>query len=201
MRRLFERIRSMPNPAKAALSHIGQLSEPSPRAYRDQMFLGHYVLVFTLAYCADVIFQDIANWPSFWLAHAVDDAAFILFLVAFWSEVRTHSRRLCERCARSTPLDPQADVARWRPVLRLLHRDRAQKAFFAVLLAYLVRGALWGGGGYWNYADMTVISVLVAYLAAQHKHKRLRPWCPWCNWGKGGDEEVSPEVPDPALSK
>jgi hypothetical protein len=201
MRRLIERIRNLPNPAKAALNHIGQLPEPSPRAYRDQMFLGHYVLVCTLAYCADIIFEDIAGWPSFWLVHVISDAAFCLFLVAFWSEIRTHSRKLCERCARSTPLDPQAAVARWRPALRWLHRYRAQKIFVVLLLAVMTTNALWQEDGYRDYADMTVVFIFLVYVTMQHKHKRLQPWCPWCNWGKGGDKEVSPEVPDPALSK
>jgi hypothetical protein len=65
----------------------------------------------------------------------------------------------------------------------------------------MTTNALWQEDGYRDYADMTVVFIFLVYVTMQHKHKRLQPWCPWCNWGKGGDKEVSPEVPDPALSK
>lgn len=42
---------------------------------------------------------------------------------------------------------------------------------------------------------------VAAFFVAARKHSVLQPWCPWCDWGHGGDEEVSPEVPDPEMSK
>jgi hypothetical protein len=55
--------------------------------------------------------------------------------------------------------------------------------------------------GYRRYADIAVVLFIVFTWTVQGAHSILQPWCPWCDWGKGGDEEVLPEVPDPALSK
>lgn len=81
-----------------------------------------------------------------------------------------------------------------------MHQITNRKIVLVALLAVVFAPAFVpGNGGAGLYIAFTVF--IGALWIIVWRHSRLRPWCPWCNWGKGGDEEVSPEVPDPALSK
>jgi hypothetical protein len=200
MRRLIERLRSLPNPLKLLMGYFAGLPEPGPRDARVMMWLGHYRFAILVAYAAYDIWDDLAGQPPGW----PDDILRVLvlvFIAAWYSEMRWHGRRLCERCARLSPIDPQKAVRRWRPALRWVHMNRARNTALAVYAAVLLTEAAWNMDGYRPYADIAVISFITVTWAVAGVHSILQPWCPWCNWGRGGDEEVSPEVPDPALSK
>jgi len=92
-------------------------------------------------------------------------------------------------------------------------RGRARALATALLAAhrmtpYVLLGAVLSlglsafGEALWvRWANVAIVVAFILVWLSLHVHDRLRPWCPWCDWGKGGDEEVSPEVPDPALSK
>jgi len=125
-----------------------------------------------------------------------------LLLGSWLAGTAQHTRSLCGRCAASTPLDPQAAVRRWRPVLKIMHSRRA--ACLSVTVAGLLIGSAFLPGG--QTASPAIIMACSGIAGAtwlqiaSTRHQRLQPWCPWCHWDDGGDEEVTPEVPDPAMS-
>ena len=45
------------------------------------------------------------------------------------------------------------------------------------------------------------MEIALGFIISVWQHRKLQPWCPYCRWDEGGDEEVSPDVPDPAMSK
>lgn len=200
MRRPFCRLRNLPNPLKVLLDKIRQMPDPSPRGDRAMMLLGHYSTIAVVVFGAFSVADDIAGRPGGW-AQDVYNVLVLSFLAFWWSEIRWHAHRLCARCARQAPLDPQERVRRWRPALRWMHMERARNLSLAVMFAVITAESAWGMDGYRNYVDIGVIVFIAAMWVVGKQHSVLQPWCPWCNWGKGGDEEVSPEVPDPALSK
>jgi len=200
MRRLIERIRNLPNPLKALATALHGLPDPDPRGDRAMMFLGHYSVVVIAAYAVCDIWDDLAGQPGGW-PNALLSALVVIFIGAWYSEIRWHGRRLCERCAKLSPADPQRAVERWRPALRWTHMERARGAALGLYLVVIVLEAAWDMDGYRRYADIAVVLFIVLTWTVQCAHSLLQPWCPWCNWGHGGEEEVSPEVPDPALSK
>jgi hypothetical protein len=200
MRRLIERIRSLPNPGRLLMDKMHGMPDPSPRDDRTMMLLGHYGIFVLGAYAAYDIWDDLAGQPHGW-PRGVLSVFVVAFIACWYSEMRWHGRRLCERCARQSPIDPDRAVRRWRPALRWAHMERAHKACLAVYLALVMTELAWNMDGYRRYADIAVVSFIVFTWVIQRAHSALQPWCPWCDWGEGGDEEVFPEVPDPALSK
>lgn len=200
MRRLFYRLRNLPNPLKLLLNALHQMPDPSPRNDRIMMLLGHYSILAIIVFGAWSVADDLTGKSVGWLGDAGNflDAG---FMACLYSEMRWHGRRLCERCARESPDDPETQVRRWRAALRWAHADRPRSAFMISLLGVIALESVWGMDGYRNDVDVAVVTAIVAVWVVARRHSRLQPWCPWCNWGKGGDKEVSPEVPDPALSK
>ena len=120
------------------------------------------------------------------------------WLWTMWCEIRVHGRKLCEQCAQDAPAAPQLTVARWKPALRLVHSPLPGMLLAALLLIQLP--FIWHMT--WLVYDLqgALMVPVVAFFVATRKHSVLQPWCPWCDWGHGGDEEVSPEVPDPEMS-
>jgi hypothetical protein len=173
---------------------------PGDRAGRLMMAAGHYGIVAATAWSAYAIGDDLAGNPR----GPVDwgmNALFAAFIWCWYSDMRWHSARLCERCASSSPIDPQAQVRRWKQALGLLHRIRDRKPVLVGVLV-VACGITFVPYGPWRQgAQIALIAFLDALWTATWKHNILQPWCPWCDWGKGGGKEVSPEVPDPALSK
>ena len=178
---------------------IQDAPEPGERKGRMMMAAGHYLIVPTTAWAVYSIgygFEGIPPGPADW----AQEALFTAFMACFYCDLRWHSMRLCERCAALTPIDPQTSVRRWRQALRSVHLVKDRKAALLAFVAITVAPALTHGAvSRWLY--VVAAAVVGSFWVATWRHGRLRPWCPWCNWGKGGDEEVSPEVPDPALSK
>lgn len=115
-----------------------------------------------------------------------------------------HQERLCERCIASSPLDPQAAVERWRPALRWEHDRRLKLIVMLAVLAWIVGSNLvWKHMQPWWVYVLSALAMLVlggSYIAT-YQHRRLYPWCPWCHWDDGGGEEISPDVPAPAMSR
>lgn len=133
-----------------------------------------------------------------------DTAVICLYLASFYGHARYHRGRLCEPCMARTPLDPQAAVNRWKTALWLVHHRRPIVVCLIVLMVSLlgenvmrVHHAAWAA----STLDGTTVLTFGVLMLAQWKHEKLEPWCPWCNWGRGGDKEVSPATPDPAVSR
>jgi hypothetical protein len=183
--------------ARALLNGVHDLPDPPSRRGAAMMWAGHRLIPVVAIYSAYAIPYALLGQPGGPLEWGAD-AFEMAFLFVFWSEIRWHGKRLCERCAAKTPLDPQAKAARWRPALLAAHRMTPYLLIGVALSIWLnmLGEALWVRG-----ANVALVVVFFLVWLSLHVHDRLRPWCPWCDWGKGGKEEVSPEVPDPALSK
>lgn len=162
------------------------------------LWLGHYSLWFLWAFIAVAVASTVSHWGFLAGSAAVLTVILIVAMVAgAW-----HDLRLCERCIAATPLDPQAAVQRWRPVLRIYHHHRLRIATgLAAIAAFtafpFVRHAPW-----WLYSLAITAFVIIGLLnTIQHRHRMLYPWCPWCRWEGGGDEELVPDVPAPTVSR
>jgi hypothetical protein len=182
---------------RRVMNRVNDLPDPSPRGGAVMMWLGHNLLPLMTVWAAFAVPDDLLGNPGGWVQW-LGGAVTALYLAVFWSEIRWHRKRLCEKCASKTPLDPQAQAARWRQGLRAVH---LLERYIAVwLLAWLALSFI--GSSIWADIVSALFALVVLLLwVCLHMHDRLQPWCPWCDWGKGGDEEASPEVPDPALSK
>jgi hypothetical protein len=190
----------MSGPGRWLLSQIQGAPEPGERQGRLMMTAGHYMLIPTAMWAAYSIGEALAGSPG----GPVGWGQQVLFAVSatcFYCDLRWHGTRLCEKCARATPLDPQRAVRRWKPALRFVHEMRDRKSVLAVILIVALAPVFMPSGGVSTGIYVGVTVVVMAMWVSMWRHSCLQPWCPWCNWGKGGDEEVSPEVPDPALSK
>lgn len=127
--------------------------------------------------------------------------------------------RLCERCVRADPLDPQAAVERDRIWLKIFHRVSRHvvlhirsthvplpTSFFALLLFCLaaqlaIRLIFDPGKQAMAFVSLLTVTIpLASVLWATHRHNRLKPWCPFCRRDDGGDEVEAPE-PDPSISR
>jgi hypothetical protein len=168
---------------------------------RAGMWLGHYATLFLLAAVAASVADDATGQPS-GPVNWITTAAWMAWIVAFLADIGHHQEHLCERCVAASPLDPQAEVDRWRRVLRLHHERRAMIALFGGILAWdFVSASLFRHPPGWALAVDAVTAVaLGASYAFTWKHRRLYPWCPFCGWDGGGEHEVSPDVPAPAAS-
>lgn len=147
--------------------------------------------------------------PLFWLAGAgvslwtalIGDLGYIsvaltlALLVSIFAGWK-HSRSLCERCAKNTPLDTDAAIERDGHWLQWAHwhADHVRKAtliFLGLIILESVPIKLL------SLMTEVALNVLLGALVYCHlKHRVLQPWCPWCRWDGGGDEEASP-VPTP----
>ena len=166
---------------------------------RAAMWLGHYSTLFLLAAVAASVADDAAGQPNGPVDWAMD-AFWLAAIAAFMIDLGRHRERLCERCVAASPLDPQAPVDRWRPVLRLHHDRRAMLVVFGAILAWdFVSAGLFKHPPSWVLAvDALVAVVIGASYAITWQHRRLYPWCPFCRWDEGGEHEVSPKIPTPA---
>jgi hypothetical protein len=163
------------------------------------MWTGHYALWMTIPYIVLTVISDTTGQPDWELWAAVP--AIMLFYGSVLIDSQYHHARLCDRCFAAAPLDPQAAVDRWRPVLRTYHRRGVVLVFLAAAFGWSILSALLVTGAYhtaWAYLlhDLPVIVIVTSYWAMSRKHRDLYPWCPWCHWRDGGDEEKAPD-PDP----
>jgi hypothetical protein len=181
-------------------------SSPKWTRLRDGEFyaaLGHYSPFLVPVVVALAVADDATRWTVGALDWAQSVMSFA-WLTLIMLDVRYHQARLCERCALSSPLDPAAEVSRWRLVLRYHHAERLKRFLLAAALALMIfevtarhwRNSWWACG-----ADAAVILMIGTLCAADWKHRKLDPWCPWCRWDKGGEAEISPDVPAPAASR
>lgn len=125
----------------------------------------------------------------------------VLWMGALGAEVLYHRENLCPWCARETPLDPQGAVDRWRPALRFSHGPGRLIAGITVLGVFLGLARIWPPPWWVILAEVLSYIVLGLTYASIYQHRRLYPWCPWCHWDDGGEEEVSPDIPAPAVSR
>ena len=173
---------------------------PKGPASKLEMFLGHYAGHIIAATIITVAVSDALKQPRGITGNLLSLPSAVA-IMAVWCDFRQHTWRLCERCARSTPLDGHAAARRWRLALRLTH-SKARFALVACLAALITWHSIAGKHVPWWYwmLDVIVFAVMAASYAAARLHNQLQPWCPQCNWGDGGDEEVSPDVPAPTVS-
>lgn len=169
----------------------------SPEPNQRGLFLAHHPLQVGLALLVVDVGTRLPGVPS-----AVDLAggiACISLLVAWTtSDVLHLRRRLCLRCARATPLDPQAAVAKKMRWLRLYHYTTERPWLWAGTLIVLV-APIYVFGLKWLSPLVWIPAVGLPVLA--WVHMPLQPWCPFCHWDDGGDEEPSPEpTPDPSIA-
>jgi hypothetical protein len=167
---------------------------------RASTWLGHYSTVLLLVAVAVSVAADAAGRPSGPLDWALS-AVWLAWIVAFMADLGRHQERLCERCIAASPLDPQSAVTRWRHVLWVHHARRGQAAVLVAIIAWdVVSDSLFRHPPAWALAvDALTVIVLGASYAATWQHRRLYPWCPFCRWDDGGEHEVSPDVPTPAV--
>jgi hypothetical protein len=166
------------------------------------MRAGHYSQFFLLALAPFLIAWLVAGVPDSGLIDMAADVAWAAWLVTMLADTFYHQNRLCERCIRVTPLDPQAAVDRWRPALRAVHSPRLGIASVAVFAAFALGSALVPSHSLEKrLIALPVLAVIAGWFTAQYKHRRLQPWCPWCHWDDGGDEELVPDNPAPVLEK
>lgn len=167
------------------------------------MRLGHCAMAVLPFIIASFIIRDLLGWPGGGVSF-VFDVLTSAWAWTIWCEITVHSRHLCERCAAETPLDPQRSIDRWRPALFGFHRGVLQGALVAVLAWAAVTTVVFHGP-HWPYwacvADACLQAAIAVTLFGSYKHSRLQPWCPYCHWDDGGDAEVSPDVPAPAVSR
>lgn len=171
------------------------------------MWLGHYILWLLGAYVLLSLANDLSARPG-WLILAVGAYWFTMLGVIIFA-MTYHQAKLCARCGGSTPLDPQAAVGRWKPALRLHHRQGiVMLMVLASMIWQVAVGLLLIQGVHalhlpphhaiWAYLLQDILGFIVVfvYFTIDRVHRRLHPWCPWCHWGDGGDEEAIP-APDP----
>lgn len=164
------------------------------------MWFGHY----SLAVLAVIITALIAlqgpgrehGWIS-WAGGVLTVGWLFILLVAD----PHHDRRLCERCATATPLDPQTAARCWHPAFMVAHSKFVR--FIPVTLILLLVAVTWHikGQPLWEYvANATILVLSFLTYVSSWQHTRLQPWCPFCNWGRGGEHEEAPDVPAPTVS-
>jgi hypothetical protein len=186
-----------------ALMRMAPRIPPGPGNGPDARFmtwLGHYMPEALLALIAMQFAWDVTGGR--YGTSAANTAVTVLFVAVFYSDIRYHACRLCEKCAGKTPLDPAAAVRRWRRGLWLTHQAKiilgcVAGVFVTIQAEQMIRHPLWvtlSSDAFW-------MMITAGIFISQWKHRLLQPWCPWCNWGDGGNEEVSPEIPDPAISR
>lgn len=169
------------------------------REHKAWMWLGHYSLAALTAVVAAIITIGAFGKPHGWLQLVGVIPVIAWLLVIFVAEPH-HQHRLCARCARHTPLDPQAAADRWKPAFRYQH-SRWKIAPTIVILIWALGTSPVKGQPLWEYLlnSAVLIMIVLTYIPAW-QHVKLQPWCPWCTWGDGGDHEDAPDVPAPTVS-
>jgi hypothetical protein len=175
--------------------------DPMPGHERRQvMWFGHYSLYAIATVIIGLIVLGIFGRPHGWLtlANVVLTIAWLFILLVAGPH---HNRRLCERCAQATPLDPEAAARRWHLAFMVTHSKVVKFIPLMLVLAVIVVTHGVKGQPLWEYLlnSAILIPVFLVYLTAW-QHTRLQPWCPFCQWGQGGDHEDAPDVPAPTAS-
>ncbi len=168
----------------------GWLARRGPAA----LWMGHHGTPFTWAGIALLTAYTLS--PTRPLALSIVTAVAVAGWLAAAAASLYHQRRLCARCMAAMPLDPQAAVAQWRPVLWWWHRHPVNLALVAAALGwvcYNLQAGVPAGGA---RAALAASWILVAALGwIGRRHGALQPWCPWCRDDEG-DGDPAPE-PDP----
>lgn len=113
---------------------------------------------------------------------------------AFLLGMIMHPRELCEKCISMMPLDPEKDVKREKPMLRLHH---SWKVRLTILLGSILLDVFTKAHSLVDNLNNSLFDVWMAFvLFSLLRHSRLEPWCPWCKSDGDGGGEVE-EVPDP----
>jgi uncharacterized membrane protein YfcA len=178
---------------------------------RFWVWLGHYSTQVSLV-AVPVIWMGPATTALFFQhGDRVPRAATVVLVAAVVASMVSdvagwrHDGSLCLRDGDRTPLDPQAEVTRWRRRLRVRHNPLILYASgvavlgWALVQPYLLWGApmpvrLAASAG----AAVVCVGTVWLTVLAPATHRRLRPWCPQCHWDGGGEEEPSPvPTPDP----
>jgi hypothetical protein len=146
--------------------------------------------------------------PTAIIVHEMAETTLTIVLVtaALWLAVlavfaqRSHERRLCERCAAATPLNPDVAVVRHDLALRVSHYTTTSAYFLGwLVLAIITTAATVTSSSAWGVALLVPLYLLWAVeVAALQRHRSLQPWCPYCRRGGGGDENA-PETPTSTL--
>jgi hypothetical protein len=169
------------------------------------MWAGHYAVWIGTFTCLPLLAAyALTGQPGGWILRESDTLVWFAWFGIVALDAGYHDARLCERCARETPLDPQGAVDRWRWALRANHfRKRTYLIILAVILgAVLLVQVIFYSTATWEARVFTLVLILAmgVFDLVQLKHRRLNPWCPWCHWDDGGDEEAVPDVPAPSES-
>jgi hypothetical protein len=123
-----------------------------------------------------------------------------VLVVAFFmgTSIRSHNRRLCERCIASLPLDAPTVASRYARRFRVAHLFE-NKLFALCYLIVLVASSLLYGNPIGRFGWAVAAASLVYLLSVYVTHQRLQPWCPYCR--NGGEDQVSPSTPSPVSSQ
>lgn len=170
---------------------------------RILMFAGHYspwALAVSVVFSAASDLTRFASGPLNWISTIAGG----WWIASLYADGRHHNENLCTRCARVIPLDPEAEVRRWRLLLRAHHSKVLSLVLMISIASWVVIGIMvwryqdWGWPGY--LLDTAVLLAASAFWAGIFKHRRLEPWCPFCHWDDGGSKEAAEPEPDPAVS-
>jgi hypothetical protein len=119
----------------------------------------------------------------------------LLFVLVTWLQMRDHDRRLCERCARSMPLNAAEHAARYQRRFWLTHAGSNPRLLVPYLAVLIGSNFLTSTPGRILWA---VVQASMIYLILSHaSHRKLQPWCPWCSGGGGGTERFDPDPDAP----
>lgn len=124
---------------------------------------------------------------------------FSLVLIAGALSGWRHSRSLCEKCVRATPLNTDAAVEKNSWWLRVLHWLMGNPLKYTAAVFGLIGVEAFTSGLISVVANVAVCILLGVIINAQLKHQLLSPWCPWCRWDNGGDDESVPEPVPPSI--
>lgn len=157
-------------------------------------WLGHYAKYLLLGIFASIVV--LVCLPEALLQQM--KSMFIVLLVPELLVIgasQLHGRHLCIRCMDETPLDPQQQVTRYKPVLKAFHVLFSKYGFIGFLVIAGIMGVriLANSGPEINVVVMFICIALTGLIAAVHR--RLEPWCPYCH-GRGRDDGPDPE-PEP----
>jgi hypothetical protein len=186
-------------------------SAPTPRrGTRAAERIGHHAFPLYLAGTIALIPLDLLR-TTFTIR--LFNTACVLVMAGIWWLGYRHTRRLCEPCIASMPLNGQEEAARKRRRLRYFHwvaddpSGRVRRGVpvpgYRVLLLIaliIVPDFLVPDHGWLLLAVSTATLSPLLYLQyASIAHFRLQAWCPQCHWGSGGDGAKEPS-PDPSTN-
>jgi hypothetical protein len=158
--------------------------------------MGHYAPLLLSVVVGSLIVLTLVPAASDAVPAPVLVLGFVVTIVLAGS-IFAHSRRLCERCIASMPLDAATVAERYRLRFRVAHlfeRRPFALGYLAILLGSGVAYAFPVGRYAWAAAQASLVYLLQVYVT----HQRLQPWCPEC--GHGGDERAAPVEPTPISS-